>query len=244
MKTSCIIPAFNEESTVACVIENVRKVRIIDEIIVVDDGSTDATSQNAMLEGVKVIRHARNKGKGAALKTGIANCQGDIIIFIDADITSFDSSPLVSMIQLLKSRKADVVIATYSFHCYQTFTEVIYKPLMGLFFPEVLSKIREGHLSGQRGFRREVLEKLHLSNGFEVESLMNIELTFMQPSPQIAFVHLGDLKLRAKGYQKAMEKISSSIISQAKKYKRVDRLKTSSFLACSRLLYTSVKEAL
>jgi glycosyltransferase involved in cell wall biosynthesis len=57
MKISCIIPAFNEESTITNVIKNVKKVNVIDEIVVVDDGSTDNTYKNAKSEGVKVIRH-------------------------------------------------------------------------------------------------------------------------------------------------------------------------------------------
>ena len=180
---------------------------------------------------------------GAQRNFGLSKATGDWILFIDADITNLDSSKIINMIKLLKSRKTDVVIGTYKFNCCQTFTEVIYKPLMNLFFPEVLLKIREGHLSGERGFTRKVLEKLHLKDGFDLESVMNIELTFMNPSPRIAFVNLGDIKLRPKGYQKSMEKIAYSIINEAKKYKRINRLKTSSFVKCSRLLCMSVKRA-
>jgi len=64
MKISCIVPAFNEESTISDVLKNIKKVKTIREIIVVDDGSTDNTFRQAKSEGVKVIRHSSNKGKG------------------------------------------------------------------------------------------------------------------------------------------------------------------------------------
>lgn len=243
MVVSCIIPAYNEEFTIIGVIRCVKRTRVFKEIIVVDDGSLDNTFYLAKSEGVKVVRHKKNRGKGEAIKTGIRVTKSDIIIFIDADITNLDSSKIINMVKLLKSKKADVVIGTYKFNCHQTFMEVIYKPLMSLLFPEVLLKIKDGYLSGERGFTRKVLEKLHLKDGFDLESIMNIELTFMKPSPRIAFVNLGNIKLKPKGYQKSMEKIAYSIINEAKKYKRIKRLKSSSFIKCSQLLYKSVKKA-
>jgi len=114
---------------------------------------------------------------------------------------------------------------------------------MNFLFPEVILKIREGHLSGERGFSRKVLDKLRLKDGFDLEAVMNIELTMMKPSPRIAFVNLGDIRLRPKGYQKSMEKIAYSIIEEANKHKRANRLKNSSFLKCSQLLCRSVRGA-
>jgi len=88
MGVSCIIPACNEESTIINVIKNVKKVKVIDEIIVVDDGSTDKTYDYAKSEGARIIRHAKNKGKGAAIKTGISHSKSDILLFLDADLRS------------------------------------------------------------------------------------------------------------------------------------------------------------
>ncbi|MFH0876549.1 MAG: glycosyltransferase family 2 protein [archaeon] len=88
MKISCIIPAYNEENSIAKVLQAVKKVRTIDEIIVVDDGSKDNTSKIAKGLGVKIIKHKKNRGKGAAIKTGIMSSVGDILLFLDADLQS------------------------------------------------------------------------------------------------------------------------------------------------------------
>ena len=85
MKTSLIIPAWNEEEALPLVIEEYMDK--VDEIVVVDDGSSDKTYEIAKTYDVKVFRHEINKGKVAALRTGVANASGDIIIFTDADCT-------------------------------------------------------------------------------------------------------------------------------------------------------------
>jgi glycosyltransferase involved in cell wall biosynthesis len=88
---SIVVPAYNEEESIAQVIEQIDLVmRSHDyryEIIVVDDGSTDNTAQMAEDKSVRIIRHPCNKGYGASLKTGIRNAKGGIILIIDADCT-------------------------------------------------------------------------------------------------------------------------------------------------------------
>lgn len=85
MRTSLIIPAYNEEEALPLVIEEYMDK--VDEIIVVDDGSSDKTYEIAKTYDVEVYKHETNKGKVAALRTGVANASGDIIIFTDADCT-------------------------------------------------------------------------------------------------------------------------------------------------------------
>ena len=86
-----VIPAFNEAAHVAGQIRSVREVMELSgwdfEIVVVDDGSTDGTARRAAETGVRVLRHRRNRGYGASLKTGIAAAQYDWILITDADGT-------------------------------------------------------------------------------------------------------------------------------------------------------------
>jgi glycosyltransferase involved in cell wall biosynthesis len=88
---SVLVPAYNEETTVLPLIEGLRRVLeaggVPAEIIVIDDGSTDATAENARRGGAVVLSHGDNQGYGAALKTGIARSRGAALLIIDADGT-------------------------------------------------------------------------------------------------------------------------------------------------------------
>lgn len=86
MKFSIIIPAFNEEQGLPKVLDSLTRIFPSEEIIVVDDGSKDKTYEIASrFNGVKVIRHEKNYGYGAALKTGISNASTEKLVFFDAD---------------------------------------------------------------------------------------------------------------------------------------------------------------
>jgi glycosyltransferase involved in cell wall biosynthesis len=108
-----LIPVYNERATVA---EIIRRVRLVDialtvEIIVVDDGSTDGTDKilRAIEDStVKVITHAKNQGKGAALRTGLAEARGDIVVIQDADL-EYDPDDWQSLLEPILKGKAVVV---------------------------------------------------------------------------------------------------------------------------------------
>lgn len=84
-KISVVIPAYNEEKGIGPVISELKKISIVDEIIVVNDGSIDSTKQKAAESGATVISHESNCGYGASLKTGIIHSKNEIVAFIDAD---------------------------------------------------------------------------------------------------------------------------------------------------------------
>lgn len=86
MRISVVIPAFNEELVIADILRRVIQLHVADEILVVDDGSSDRTADvAAAIEGVEVIRHPYNIGNGAAVKSGIRAANGDVIVLMDAD---------------------------------------------------------------------------------------------------------------------------------------------------------------
>ena len=112
MKLSIVIPAYNEASTIAQVVERVQSVPYEKHIIVVDDASTDATREALhSLDGntnLEVISHDRNRGKGAALRTGFARVTGDIVIIQDADL-EYDPRDYPKLLEPILDGRADVV---------------------------------------------------------------------------------------------------------------------------------------
>lgn len=82
---SVIVPAFNEEESITDLVTALRAHDRWHEIIVIDDGSRDATAERAAAAGARVVRHPYNKGNGAAVKTGIRNATGEYVLIVDGD---------------------------------------------------------------------------------------------------------------------------------------------------------------
>jgi glycosyltransferase involved in cell wall biosynthesis len=84
-EVSVVIPAFDEEEGIAAVVSGIRAAGAFREVLVVDDGSRDATAAQAEAAGARVVRHPYNKGNGAAVKTGIREARGEVVLLLDAD---------------------------------------------------------------------------------------------------------------------------------------------------------------
>jgi glycosyltransferase involved in cell wall biosynthesis len=122
-KLSVVIPVYNERKWIGELLRRVQAVPIPKEIIVVDDGSSDGTvdwlerwedtSPQASLRacGVKVIRHATNQGKGAALRTGFVHATGDVVLVQDADL-EYDPAEYPRLLQPILENRADVVFGS------------------------------------------------------------------------------------------------------------------------------------
>lgn len=107
MKVSVIVPTLNEEGAIGKVLAEVRTVKVVDEVIVVDS-STDATAKIAESLGAKVIFESR-EGYGRALQTGTETARGDIIVYIDGDYT-YDSRDVPRIVEPILNGKYDVVL--------------------------------------------------------------------------------------------------------------------------------------
>lgn len=98
-KITVTVPAYNEAERIGAVLSVLKRVHLIDEIVVVNDGSSDATSATARKYNVKVIDRKKNGGKGAAMQTAIAEvADADIILFIDADLIGITPQHIESLI--------------------------------------------------------------------------------------------------------------------------------------------------
>lgn len=106
---SVIIPVFNERSTLAVLVERVQFLPWSKEILLVDDGSDDGgVGELAQQPYVRVFVHARNRGKGAAIRTALTHFKGDIVAIQDADL-EYDPADLARLISLVAENEADVV---------------------------------------------------------------------------------------------------------------------------------------
>ena len=112
LRISVVVPIFNERATVAEIIRRIREVPIPKEIILVDDGSTDGTrdvlAQLDRGDDLRVVLHERNRGKGAAVRTGFQQATGDVVIIQDADL-EYDPAQYPRLIQPIVEGVADVV---------------------------------------------------------------------------------------------------------------------------------------
>lgn len=146
MKVVTIIPAYNEERTIAQVIRAVEEVPFIEEIIVVSDGSTDGTEIVANSCGARVIKLTENLGKGGAMMVGVNNTDADVVLFLDADLIGLQPGHVVDLLLPVIEGRAEMTVGIFE---------------QGRFATD-LAQIVAPYLSGQRAVKRDLL--IQLSN--------------------------------------------------------------------------------
>lgn len=187
-KVDIVIPAFNEEESVASVVNVIKQLDYINNIIVVNDGSTDNTHNEAKNAGAIVIDHINNKGKGAAIQTGVNASTADIIAFIDADIKNLTPKKVDIIIKPILKGKADITKTKFARESGRV-TELTAKPLLKFFFPEVNY---EQPLSGQFAGKRSILKKLKFESDYGVD--VGIVLDADVRGIKILEVDIGDIQ--------------------------------------------------
>jgi glucosyl-3-phosphoglycerate synthase len=183
---SVCVPAKDEAGTIAGIVSAIREPlmeehRLVDEIIVVDDRSSDATAAIAATAGATVVSTAEplgdlapGTGKGEALWRGLAASSGDLVVFCDADITDFDTRFIVGLIgPLLVDPTVAFVKGFYErpdTHAPGTggrTTELVARPIISLLFPSLTAIVQP--LSGEYAARRPVLESVPFVQGYGVD---------------------------------------------------------------------------
>jgi glycosyltransferase involved in cell wall biosynthesis len=181
---SIVIPAFNEAAAIGNVVGLLRGAASWREIIVVDDGSSDATAECATAAGAFVVRHPYNKGNGAAVKSGIRRATGEFVLIIDADgqHPPEDALRIVSRLgeyDLIVGARSGATQATSARRAGNNLLNWLAGYLTGRDIPDLTS--------GFRGARREHLrEFLHLlPNGFSTPTTTT--LAFIKAGYNVAF---------------------------------------------------------
>lgn len=178
MKLSVVIPVYNELATINEIYERVKSVDINKEIILIDDYSTDGSReilQDLADDSTLILMHDRNRGKGAALRTGFNHVTGDIVIIQDADL-EYDPQQYPKLIQPILDGRADVVYGS-RFVTGDYRRVLFFWHMIGNKFLTLLSNIFTNlNLTDietcYKAFRREVLERIIIEEnrfGFEPE---------------------------------------------------------------------------
>jgi glycosyltransferase involved in cell wall biosynthesis len=182
--TSVVVPAFNEEQAIGPLVAALRAGAAWREIIVVDDGSKDATAERGREAGATVVRHPYNKGNGAAVKTGIRAATGDYVLIIDGDgqHRAADAARIVS-----KLGEYDLVIGARSAGTQASRARMLGNAALNWLAGYLTNREVPDLTSGFRGARRAHLrEFLHLlPNGFSTPTTTT--LAFIKAGYNVRF---------------------------------------------------------
>jgi glycosyltransferase involved in cell wall biosynthesis len=110
---TAIIPAYNEATRISNVLEVIKTSTLIDEVLVVDDGSADNTAEVAEAMEVQVVRLPENRGKGTAMRTGAIAASGDLLLFLDADLRGLTPAQVDALVSPVRSGQSDMAIGVF-----------------------------------------------------------------------------------------------------------------------------------
>lgn len=173
---SVIIPVYNEEKTIAEIVRRVQKTGLAQEILIVDDGSTDGTRQILQeiqaQPGIRVILHEKNMGKGAAVRTGIQQAQGEVLLIQDADL-EYDPREYPNLLRPIEEGIADVVYGSRFLGAARRpilFLNMVANKILTLATNILYNNILTDMETGYKVFRRHVVQGMPLhARGFEFE---------------------------------------------------------------------------
>ena len=200
---SIVIPARDEAATVGQIVERVREHPLVDEVVVVDDHSSDGTAEVASAAGATVVRsaevlteHGEGPGKGQTLWKGVACSTGDLVAFLDADVRDFSPHFVTGLLgPLLTNEGVGFVKAFYERpgdghpRGGGRVTELVARPMLHLLFPDLACVVQP--LAGEFAARRAVFRALPFVEGYGVDIALLIDAAALLGADGMAQVDLG-----------------------------------------------------
>jgi len=203
---SVCIPCRDEAATIGPLVSTIRRelvdqVHLVDELVVLDDRSTDDTADVAASAGAEVVpiekvhaEHGEGHGKGNALWASLVASRGDFVVWIDGDVTSFEPSWVVRLVTPLLSDDRLAMVKAFAHRPTRMggggrTTELVARPLMSLYFPELAGL--QQPLAGEYSGRRSVLERLPFVEGWGVEVALLIDVARRCGADAIGQVDVG-----------------------------------------------------
>ena len=179
---SIVVPAYNEEKTIAAILDRIheafKSIKLSYEIIVVDDGSTDKTKMCVHSLDAKVISNGKNQGKGSALRRGFHHAKGNIIVTIDAD-GSHDPADILRLVSPIMNGTDVVMGSRFAGGHGRASTRRLH--ILGNFIINLLIRIitHKAITDSQTGFRvlrREIVDQIRIvSQGYQVETEITVK---------------------------------------------------------------------
>ncbi|WP_265561328.1 glycosyltransferase family 2 protein [Streptomyces hygroscopicus] len=209
-----VIPAYNEEATVATIVEQAcAAAQAGDRVVVVDSASTDGTAREAAKAGAEVLHGPR--GKGAAMNAALAEVRAEWVCFLDADLVSSKNDVPAMLRDAAASGTADHVVGDYEYDYPGTIlssTFTIYEPLTAALFPEV-GFLGANSLTGYRAIRTSRIRK-PLPPHFGVEAFLNISTALDGGTASVCHLGIIESRFRYNGGSMAHE-IGGTILDMA-----------------------------
>jgi glucosyl-3-phosphoglycerate synthase len=187
---SVVIPALNEESTVGRVVEIASLCKGVDEVIVVDDKSSDNTIAEARKAGAKVVTSTK-LGKGVSMRDGIHVARNEVIAFLDADIVSYRENVVELLTEPIVKGESDFVKSYFSRQADRV-TELVAKPLLSILYPEFPTFKQP--LSGMIAGRKKMFLECSLEDGYGVD--IGILIDMYRLGARIKEVNIGIIENR------------------------------------------------
>lgn len=201
--TSVCLPARDEASTIGAIVERIVGHPLVDEVLVVDDHSTDGTADAALAPGATVVRaadvlaeHGSGPGKGQALWKAVAASKGDLVAFCDADVRDFDERFVVGLLgPLVADPEVAFVKAFYERAADGQprgggrVTELVARPVLHLLFPDLAGIVQP--LAGEFAGRRDVFEQVPFVEGYGVDLGLLVDVVRLAGAERVVQVDLG-----------------------------------------------------
>lgn len=209
-----IIPALNEENTINGVISLVKQSKLVSEVIVVDDKSLDKTVEISLKSGAKVITGTK-LGKGASMRDGLLVAQNEIILFVDADITTYPQN-LVELMTLPILNEGFDFVKSYFTRQAGRVTELVAKPLLAILYPEFPQFMQP--LSGMIAGKKSFFNQINFEDGYGVD--IGILIDMYKLNAKISEVDIGNIENRMQSLEqlgKMSKAVANTILDKSSK---------------------------